>query len=420
MLFAIAEGSSIGYDAHTEQPVAVGCLETEVNGSVSSRFHSKLPAHGGDDLLRCRVEKGASCRALHRAVAQVGNRGGNLRLIAHTDKARHVGRKHKLLRRNCRCLKHARQHLLGMGIATEVPAGQALGHGEGDSYLALLVGAKLRIEESGFGEVGAQIGKGLQGLPLRANLFFKQLSTGIGFFFHIDRHVLDFYRFACSCNGFGCRTLDMHSGRICQPAGSTITRHFRRSRNSLILCNEQLHCRHSLIRKTEIVEAPCRYPPALQREIEVEPSIAVTGHIATGSIQAARIEQPQQLVVRIELIQRSIVHRGKQFGSCGSSLRSLDGEFPLLRLSGAQAVAEHLPLHVQGSLGLTFLQKDVLGIHPVVLHKVENQCHAFAVLLLIGILHADNGVAPLQHAAFDALLIAKYIHQHVSILVGGS
>ena len=61
-----------------------------------------------------------------------------------------------------------------MGIAAEVPSGQALRQGEGYNHFAPFVGAELGIEEGCFGKVGAEVGIGLEGFGGIHHFFFKQ------------------------------------------------------------------------------------------------------------------------------------------------------------------------------------------------------------------------------------------------------
>ena len=121
-----------------------------------------------------------------------------------------------------------------------------------------------------------------------------------------------------------------------------------------------------------------------------------------------------------ELIQRSIIHRSQDLGCSRQTLRSLHHQLPFLLLTGAQMVAENLPLHVELAGRFALLQLHTLVIELPVLYYTEGNSDAFPVSFLVGILQADEGIVQLQDAMLDASFLIIYIHQDIGIAERGA
>ena len=377
MLLAVAEVATVSNDAHAQQIIAVGHVESELHSSGATCFGGEAFFLLLDNLIRQRIEERQRGGAFHLGLRQVVNGRSDARLVSHPHEARQVRRQHKLLAGGGGGFQVSNQHILGVGVAAEIPAGEALRRGEGEDQFARFVGAQLRVEESGFGEV-------------RAQAFHRLESFGGSF---------------GSCTVFGhCGFLQL--GQRSDLHHSLIPRHGSRYGGLLgagkdtvagsDIGHADFVCRNYLVEvryivqvgiaPVEVVVHPLRHLPILRLEVR-----RGNGHPPRSSppimIRYVTAEvDGQRLMAAEELVERSIVHRSQHLGSSGKSLRSLHHQLPFFLLAGAQMVAEDFPLHIERAGRFALRQSHCLVIVLSVLHHVEGNGDAFAVGLLVGIL----------------------------------
>ena len=293
-----------------------------------------------------------------------------------------------------------------MGIAAEVPSGQALRQGEGYNHFAPFVGAELGIEEGCFGKVGAEVGIGLEGFGGIHHFFFKQdivrrrryvgdFHGKASFFLHIEE-------------GVGGRLLqDGSSYQSRRPAGAV-------SYDEGIIA--YLYDLGYQPRRTEAVERPAGYLPVGYREVgrQVEAAGCIQTHVAPIELRSE--EDAPRLTVGIKLVERSVVHQRQHLGRSGQAFGRSHHEPPFLFLTGAQAVAEDFPLHLQGAIGLGALQEGGPAIQLASLQHIEQEGDAFVITFQVRHLDAHQGIGELQQAALHTFPTCKDIHPHPGIL----
>ena len=91
--------------------------------------------------------------ALLQLVADITDGGSQYSLVARTQEARQVELRHQVLTGFYLLAQVGIHHVLRVSHTHKVPTRQALGQGEGNAHLSVLVRTKLRIEEGRLIEV---------------------------------------------------------------------------------------------------------------------------------------------------------------------------------------------------------------------------------------------------------------------------
>ena len=157
VLLAIAEAiAGCRYAAYEQRLRAVGaaveghsCRRPGLNGKAL-----RAAQHHG---LGLGVYQFHARRSANAPFRRVDNARGDACLVAHADKARHVGLHHHVFTGHGLATDGAREHVFCVGHTDETPCCEALGQRELQCHPALGVGLEGRIEERGLVEVLAHL-----------------------------------------------------------------------------------------------------------------------------------------------------------------------------------------------------------------------------------------------------------------------
>ena len=157
MLFAVREAVAGGHDFADEQRIVLLGLIAEGDAGRPLRLGGEgllLFVDGGVGLG---VDERQSGLAADGMVGGVEDAGRQLCLVAHADKAWHVGLNHDVLLGHGLGTDVAVQHVGGVGNAHESPRGQTFGQREAEHHLSVLVGLQGGIAEGGLLQVFAHL-----------------------------------------------------------------------------------------------------------------------------------------------------------------------------------------------------------------------------------------------------------------------
>ena len=110
-----------------------------------------------DDLLGLRVDELQGSLSANRMLGGVDDARGYLCLVAHTDKAGHIGLHHHILLGHSLTLDITIVHIGGVGNTHKAPGGQTLWQRELQRYPTLAIGRQHGVAESGLLQILASL-----------------------------------------------------------------------------------------------------------------------------------------------------------------------------------------------------------------------------------------------------------------------
>ena len=142
--------------------------------------------------------------------------------------------------------------------------------------------------------------------------------------------------------------------------------------------------------------------------------------IPAGEWGGERQRGAEAPAVGLYLVEALVVERGHELCVGGRAVRAHHGERPFLLLPRRESVAEGGPLQAQTGVGQRSRDGGIMSVHLAVLHPGVGKQEAVAILLLVGQLQVDEGIAHVAAAAVDDFLASIDGIDDVQVGVGGS
>ena len=130
----------------------------------------------------------------------------------------------------------------------------------------------------------------------------------------------------------------------------------------------------------------------------------------TGEVHA------EEKVVRIEAVQRGIIHHRQQFGISRTAIGIEHAQLPFFLLTGAKLITERSPLQLQLFIRFGFGNPCIVTIELSVFHKGNTYHYPVSILLFISKRETDDGIGELHASAFHPLIAGKDIIKKIDIL----
>ena len=294
-------------------------------------------------------------------------------LVAHTDKARHVGLNHHVLLGHSLALYVAIQHVGTIGHTHESPCGQTLGQRELHHHLTLLVGRQLRITEGGLVQVLAHLHVFFLLGFLRVAIHYDLFESG--FIVSCSAYGSGFCHRCCcfihrSVFHHGCCSIGFQ-----HHSAATTTYHHRTKIGNILRIDAIV----------EMTERPAVY---LQRRL-----VALRGipRQLVGTAELPRRRRLRQIIrgrerplVLFNLVEALVVEHCHQRGVSRCAVGIHDAQAPLFLLTGSQSVAEGFPRQSQPLVGHRTPDGLLVPVTLSVLHPGIGNEQAVAIFFLIG------------------------------------